>query len=295
MEEMEKFLKLDLMIKDLIIKIKPPMLNYNKDAYIKYVDDLFIVLDKIKNTFDYFVDYLEMNSSIKDLVKNKFSNYKERFLTCNYDYDRLKKEYEHSISSMTPGIIDAVGSNFFGYSFDENEKGVLMQCNTINDMLHAFHHYLINNEKFYDRVPVIETKILNPEYHEKLILCGKENQTARDLFNNFPSEVETLQANILSLDNIILIMIRDLGHCLSIEITKENNNYRVKYFIPKACNIDKINALKGVDKLDPKTADIFSFTKGEFVTNEDNLTSEIVEFIKSVPSDKDIVHNLGTI
>lgn len=285
LEKMQKFFELDLKIKELIIKMKPPKLNYDEHYYMKYVDELLLNLKNIEEIYNYFVDYLKMGPFIKDLIKQKFTIFEARFITCNYEYDKLQKEYEYSISSMSAGIEDVVANNFFGYSGSKNELDVMQKCNTINDMLHAFHFYLVNNEKFYEQIPIINVKIL--ESDSIVNLCGKNNELARDLFNNFPEEIKTEKTDILSFENMILIMARDLGHALTIEIHEEGDNLRVNYFIPKACNIEKLNKLKGVKKLDPNNSGIYSTTTGEFVVNRDNFTSEMVEFLKAVPINSD--------
>lgn len=77
------------------------------------------------------------------------------------------------------------------------------------------------------------------------------------------------------------MMVRDRGHALSIEIEKENDKYYVKYFIPKICNIDMVNSLKGVNKV---TRDS-KYTVGVFETDLERLPFEIINFISKVPMD----------
>lgn len=286
MKKMELFFELDLKIKELIIKMKPPMLNYDEQYYIKYVDILLSNLKKIEDIYCYFIDYLGMNINIKDLIRGKFKNYESRFITCNYEYNKLQKEYENSIYSMTPGLENKIQENFQGYTHYDNEFEVLKECVTINDMLHAFHSYLVNNEKFYEQMQITNDKILKS--NGLVNLCGNDNRFATDLFNNFPEQIKTFKTDILSFDNMILIMSRDLGHALTIEIFEEENNLRVKYFIPKVCNIEKVNKLKGVTKLDPETDSIFDNTTGEFVVSKDNFVCEMIDFINGVPTDDDL-------
>ena len=54
LEKMQKFFELDLKIKELIIKMKPPKLNYDKHYYMKYVDELLLNLKSIEETYNYF-------------------------------------------------------------------------------------------------------------------------------------------------------------------------------------------------------------------------------------------------
>ena len=83
-------------------------------------------------------------------------------------------------------------------------------------------------------------------------------------------------------------MIRDRGHALSIQIDiSDQDNIYVDYYIPKICNIDMVNSLKGVRKVDEHSM----FTNGCFQTNINNLNIELFKFISMVPTDLDMNFN----
>ena len=279
---------MDLKIKDLIIKMKPAKLNYGEEFYIKYVDELLENLKKIEEVYFYFIDYLGMPSDIKNIVNDKFKNMELEFINCNYKLENLERIYEKYVYSMSSDSIKSISDNFYGYSIDRKEKEVLSSCNTVNDMLHAFHSYLVNNDNFYQNIPIIETKKIN-EYEDEINLCGKETKLSKELYDNFPVEVSGCETDILSFDDMILVMCRDIGHALTIEIHEEENDLRVNYYIPKVCNVEKVNTLRGVTKLNPEKSNMYSVTNGEFVIKKENFVPEIVEFIKSVPTDNDVM------
>lgn len=285
---MQRFFSMDLKIKDLIIKMKPPRLNYGEEFYIKYVDELLQNLKKIEEVYFYFVDYLGMTSDVKDIINDKFKNMELEFINCNYKIENLEKVYEKYIYSMSYDAIKEINENFYGYSVNRKEYEVLSKCNTVNDMLHAFHSYLVNNEDFYQNIPIIEIKHIN-EYEDEINLCGKKTELSKELFDSFPTEINSCKTDILSFDDMILVMCRDIGHALTIEIHDEGDNLRVNYYIPKVCNVEKVNTLKGVNKLNPETSNMFSVTNGEFVVKKESFIPEIVDFIKSVPTDDDIM------
>lgn len=186
---------------------------------------------------------------------------------------------------MTSGLDKELQKNLFGYNINRKEVESFEKCKTINDYLHAFHFYIVNNEKIFHSMPIIDRKINKDD--EPIILFGKENDLSRDLFNKYPVELGTGEVDILSFDDHLLMMIRDVGHALSVDSTIENDNIRVSYFVPKSCNIEKVNKLKGVTKLDPLTSDMFSPTNGEFVCKKEDFTSEMIDFISNVPTDID--------
>lgn len=279
-ENLDKFFKIDLKIKDLILKNRPNEKTYDTSGAIKYVDNLIKELDTIKDYFFWVIDTYNMSPYLKDVINNSFNEYNEKLLNSNYDYDRLIRIYK-----MTSGLDKELQKNLFGYNINRKEVKSFEKCKTINDYLHAFHFYIVNNEKIFHSMPIIDRKINKDD--EPIILFGKENDLSRDLFNKYPVELGTGEVDILSFDDHLLMMIRDVGHALSVDSTIENDNIRVSYFVPKSCNIEKVNKIKGVTKLDPLTSDMFSPTNGEFVCKKEDFTSEMIDFISNVPTDID--------
>ncbi len=284
-EKLDKFFKIDLKIKDLILKTKPNEKIYDTSGAIKYVDNLIKELDTIKDYFFWIIDTYSMCPYLKDVINNSFNEYNEKLLNSNYDYDKLTRIYQECILKMTSGLDKELQKNLFGYNINRKEVESFEKCKTINDYLHAFHFYIVNNEKIFHSMPIIDRKINKDD--EPIILFGKENDLSRDLFNKYPVELGTGEVDILSFDDHLLMMIRDVGHALSVDSTIENDNIRVSYFVPKSCNIEKVNKLKGVTKLDPLTSDMFSPTNGEFVCKKEDFTSEMIDFISNVPTDID--------
>ena len=284
-EKLDKFFKIDLKIKDLILKTKPNEKTYDTRGAIKYVDNLIKELDTIKDYFFWVIDTYNMSPYLKDVINNSLNEYNEKLLNSNYDYDKLTRIYQECILKMTVGLEKELQKNLFGYNINRKEVKSFEKCKTINDYLHAFHFYIVNNEKIFHSMPIIDRKINKDD--EPIILFGKENDLSRDLFNKYPVELGTGEVDILSFDDHLLMMIRDVGHALSVDSTIENDNIRVSYFVPKSCNIEKVNKLKGVTKLDPLTSDMFSPTNGEFICIKEDFTNEIIDFISNVPTDAD--------
>ena len=83
----------------------------------------------------------------------------------------------------------------------------------------------------------------------------------------------------------ILMMVRDRGHALTIDIdTSTQNNILVKYFIPKLCNLDMIKTLPGINK-----SSITEYgARGAFLTSKEKLTEELFNFVEKVPTDDDL-------
>ena len=80
----------------------------------------------------------------------------------------------------------------------------------------------------------------------------------------------------------ILMMVRDRGHALTIDIdTAKKDDILVRYFVPKLCNRDMVEALPGVNKAGISE----SGATGLFQTSGEELPKALFDFIGKVPTD----------
>ena len=230
-----------------------------------------------------YLSKLDLEEEINKLIE-KIEN---ELKNCNYDINKMVNIYETYILNLTKGLEESLEKNIAGYSLKEGRYVPLRFCNSINDILHYLHFYVLNDNITLQSMNIIDKKINESE--EYSILYGKESDEARDIFNNLPSGKREDQIDVISFNNHIIIMAREIGHALTIDVQKENDNYRIYYFIPKTCNVEMVNNLRGVKKLDPNNYDSNDPTHGEFVVSKDELGKEIGNFIKMVPTDSDIL------
>lgn len=282
LENMQKFFKYNIEIKNILYSTMPKETDrYNKESIIDYSDKLFRAI----NDIEYYINVTLENFNFSDEAKKYFKKFigalKFELNKCGYNFDRLKKFYEVCFANMNEELINEVGENCVGYSLYRGMN--LSKAKSFNEILHVVHQTIVNNEKNLQSLPKIEEKKNQTGY--PISLYGKDTELCKMLFNNFPLELSCGWTDIVSLDdNNIIMMVRDRGQALSIEIVKENDKYYIKYFIPKICNIDMVNDLKGVRKV---TRDS-KFTTGIFETNINNLSFELVDFISKVPTDADM-------
>ena len=183
---------------------------------------------------------------------------------------------------MNPNLITKLRTEYFGYYLFRNYN-IINEANTINEILHVCHHMIVNNENIYQYMPKINQK---ENYDDCSInLYGKLNNISERIYNAFSKELECGDTDIISLDNKILIMIRDRGHALMIEMTLYEDEVMVNYYIPKICNLDMVNQLRGVDKVNKES----QYAIGKFVEKYEKIEEEIIKFISMVPTDSDII------
>ena len=279
--DIEQFFKYNLEIKKILYETLPKEeYRYSKETLIEYSDTLFKALNDIKFYMVRMVDMFIGSKESKSYIKNFITAVKNELIKCGYDFNKLKQFYEVFFSNMREELVDKVGSNVSGYSFN----GIsLTNGKSINELLHIIHQTVVNDEKNYQSLPIITQKTNNGGY--PITLYGEEESLSKKIYELFPIELSCGYTDIVSLsDDHILIMVRDIGHALSIEIEKENDKYYVKYFIPKICNVGMVNDLRGVKKVNDES----KYTVGIFKSDLEHLPFMLFEFISKVPTDEDM-------
>lgn len=279
LEKYEKFFDCDLKIKKLLYDcIFDEKYSYNQETVMIYSE---MLEDKIEE-IEYYMDYISnlFYGKVDENLKNLMINCKQKLIDCGSDHIKIKQFIEKYMTGMREELLDEVGRNCYGYG----GTGVsIAKAQSLNEALHIIHTSIINNERKYGNIPVLATKKNFEEYD--INLYGRENFISKDIFNSFPFELSLGDTDILSLNDKILIMVRDRGHALSIEITVEGDKCFVEYYIPKICNVDMVNQLKGVKKVNNQS----KYTIGRFETETNKIGLNIVDFIAKVPMDIDMV------
>jgi len=253
---------------------------YNEESIIDYEDKTFKILEEIKYNFLKILKLYNNNEKNINKIEEKFKFYKENLFNSIGDKEKLKKFYKDNISNMREEFLDSINNNCIGYYLTRNST--IIEPETINEYLHFLHSSIINNENIYQNMPKIAYKGKS-EFHS-VNLYGKEDEMAYSFFENFPIEEIESRVDILNLDDRILIMARDLGHALMVEITKDKEKPLINYFVPKVCNYLKVNELKGVKKVNKES----KYARGKFEVEISNMNKELYDFFMKVPTDADM-------
>jgi hypothetical protein len=294
LEDMKNFMQSDMAIKECLIGMAPDTTYLEtEEEVVKYSDKLFKKFKEIEDEFSVIIKTFNL-SGVEGALQEKLQEIKNEVINCNFTRDAQKKLYQQSFSSMDKELLAEVKTTFVGYTIDNTDLSVLedmiKNCKTVNELLHVFHSYVMNNEEILQSMPVIAKK--GNEYRE-YTLYGVENLVAQKIFDEINLDTSPLGVtDIIGLENKTIMMIRDSGHALTIEIDEEQKKGKVfvKYFIPKICNVEKVNALRGVEKVDS----ISGGTNGYFYIDDvNNLGREMLDFIERVPTDDDIIYKDG--
>lgn len=287
LDKMQKFFKYNMEIKKILYNAIPKETDkYNKETIMEYSDKLFQAI----NDVEYYINVILHNFDFLENEKSYFNNFikslKNELIKSGYDFNKLSKFYEVCFSNMSQELVNKVGSEIKGGGYLGGVS--LSEAKSINEILHIVHQTIINNENNFRNLPVVSQK-QNFEGNN-ITLYGKENELSKVVFNSIPFALSSDYVEIMSIsDDRTILMIRDLGHALSIEIEEEKGKYFVKYFIPKICNIDMVNNLKGVKKVQKGD----NYTVGVFETSLEKIPFDLADFISKVPTDLDMYKEGG--
>lgn len=280
------FCKKDTNIKQTLANLAPTESDFYGDASIAYSDKLYKGFQDIQSDLG---DIMQ-NFYPSDTIEDRLKGIKNDTISAGADPWKLQRCYQDDFTAMSPDFNTKVRQNTIGYS-TKNPHELDQDAHSINEMLHLVHSSIVNNEDTLQSLPILESK--NNEY-DTISLYGTEetkNPIAKDIYDQLKDSKESY-TDIVSLPDRTLMMVRDRGHALTLDIAKDpDNKYYVDYFIPKICNVDKINQLPGVRKVIKKDNEnqVNDFTTGMFsVDNEGDVANQVVSFIKQVPTDNDI-------
>ena len=291
-EKLKKFITKDYKIKKEMIDLRPPLDTdaISHDAIVKYTDNAYdslrFIIRELKNMSAMYDDNNQTFSKKLEELSKIWIN---EFIKCKTDINKLRAFYKAVVTDMDIEVIDDVGRNCVGYVPHFIPPYAIKKSNTINEMLHIIHSFVMNNEKILKSLNVVKRKVLSNEY--PVTIYGEVNDISMNLFKDFPDELDVGWTDIISFGDIgkVFMMVRDRGHALTIEIDYNEEDVLVNYFIPKICNAQMTNRLPGIIKV-RENADPLDQTSGRFVTSKENLSSDIYRFIKMVPMDVNIIH-----
>lgn len=286
-DKIERFFAADMCIKKDMHSLVPTESDlYTMDSMVDYMDKFYRGIKDLKTEFKFMVRNIGLGKDTLDKIDKFFKQIIEEVSNLRYDPNTIKRFFNNRISYMREEFVNDIKLNIKGYSMFSNVDAYFGNCTTVNEALHLLHAFVMNNENILQSMNVLDTKDIGGY---SLTLYGKPSLETKEIFDSFPSNTGSGDTDLIGLPGVnkSLMMVRDKGHALSIEITYEGENAIVEYFIPKLCNIDMVNALPGVIKVS-SDAPMHSGTTGRFVVSKKDLPLMLVDFVKKVPTDEDM-------
>lgn len=288
LEAMKEFFERDMKIKETLMSLAPTEADdYDELSRMEYVDKLEKGLDSLEYDTLASIKKFGFGEELNNTIREYFANYKKSMAVGKYEAGICQKIYNSEFASMSENFIEEVKEGFVGYAFFSNPSklpGFVKKAKTVNELLHSIHSSIVNNDEILESMPQKGTKRNTIE--EPITLYGEENEVAEKIFKEFPLEMDCGITDIVSLKNKVLMMIRDRGHALTIDMDTTNpKEVEVKYFVPKLCNEEMIRKLPGINE----SSITKSGASGFFVSDKDKITKDLFDFIEKVPTDGDMV------
>lgn len=268
LEAMKEFFERDMKIKETLMSLAPTEADdYDELSRMEYVDKLEKGLDSLEYDTLASIKKFGFGEELNNTIREYFANKKKSMAVGKYEAGICQKIYNSEFASMSENFIEEVKEGFVGYAFFSNPSklpGFVKKAKTVNELLHSIHSSIVNNDEILESMPQKGTKRNTIE--EPITLYGEENEVAEKIFKEFPLEMDCGITDIVSLKNKVLMMIRDRGHALTIDMDTTNpKEVEVKYFVPKLCNEEMIRKLPGINE----SSITKSGASGFFVSDKD--------------------------
>lgn len=283
------FFKKDIEIKTTLMNLAPKSIDeYSEDSRMDYLDRLFSELKDMEFKFKAIVRNFNMELQLENSFNIYFDKAKKELSELGYGYrhESLQKIYQRVFTDMKPELLEKAKQTFCGYTMFGGLGAVssmIDDVGSINELLHITHSSIINDEELLESMPIIGTK--KNSFGYDITLFGKENEVSKKIFANLPSDLDIGYTDIVSMEGRTLMMVRDRGHALTIDIdSSDKDNIDIRYFVPKICNLDMVKALPGINA----SSITQNGASGFFVSKGENISESIFSFIGSVPTDMDM-------
>ncbi len=283
-EKLNRFFEANLRIKEAIATSAPPGIfqYFDEEKYSnKLEENIKFIFSELRNIVK---DFFGQASIFYLKVQQLEVDTKHEFYKCGLDKKKLREFYNNFISYMSPEFVALVKESCVGYTIDNRKYDPMDKFTTVNELLHYLHCYIMNSNFLYQSIPLISEK--KNFFNYPITYRGTKTEMFDSIYENFPLDLDVGHTDLISLnDKKLLMMVRDRGHALTIELTIKGNIARFEYFIPKLCNVDMINSLPGVNKVKENSR---VGTTGVFEIPVQGLPYMVYDFISRVPMDKDM-------
>lgn len=282
------FLDKDMSIKETLAGLAPNEADIYGGDGVAYADRLYQSLTDI--TYD--LQSIMQDYYPSDDIDERLASIKQDVIESGANFSKLSAVYQRDFSDMSESFVHQTQKEVQGYLLFKDPHSLDQKAKSINEILHLIHSSIVNNENILQGLPILAKN--ESDYDPGVTLYGTPetfNPIAQEIFDGFKDDPDAM-VDIVSIKDRILMMVRDSGHALTIDIQRDpDGKYYVRYFVPKICNVDKVNRLPGVHRVAKKegvkqvnesTTGIFAIEPGQ------DVSSVILNFISAVPTDADI-------
>ena len=278
LRDVQDFWEKDVEIKKILMDLLKAESSMNGVYQMqRYVNLLRRTTNSLEGIFKKMIPLLKgiPSNLMLDFVTKFFAQIQMEIESCDCTAPGIHKLVTTRFSDMKESFLNVVNQNCVACYLWFDLKSIVKECTSINELLHFYHAYIINNLDYTQVFPLISKK-------NNVILCGNSNSFSEQIFNKFPDDIDSSYVNIFSCTpELVFMIVRDYGHATSLKISQVDNGIDIEYFIPKAINFDKIAKLPGISRMNASTQ--LGWATGFFHGEIDDLGN----FIRKIPTDMD--------
>lgn len=298
LNNMENFFELDVEVKTLLSKLAHGENKVDVNL-IDYSDRLWKALPRVESRLKRICEIYNIDSDVVETIEKCFKNYEGIIANAKYTDEGLRQVYNECYGKINQDTLDLIHDKLKGDTYWDSSvlKSIIHEDMSANEILHALHSYIINNKPIMDSIEDISSHTLS-NVKDVISLKGEQNKLANEMYQKLiatneaiPKELSSIcvgSTDIISVSSDkIIIMVRDKGHCLTIECNLQaNGQWGVSYFIPKTISEDKVIKLKGITGYHRGD----EYASGSFVTDAEDLADDITKLINDMPTDSHIMY-----
>lgn len=277
LEAFKNFFTMDMRTKEAIAKAAPDMADlYDDDSRMRYLDGLSKEFSGFQYDFQKVAQEFRMGDAVLEATAKFFRRGGESFATGKTDVDAVRRVYDKRFLQMRDDLIENMQKRY-GYRVFWKPERIIDQTESVNELLHVFHRSIMGNEDILQRVPARETRGM-------VSLRGEDGRLAKEVYDTIPEDLDIGETDIISVDDKMLMMVRDRAHALMIEaepMKEHPGNVIVHYNLPKIINREMVEQLPGIGEISERNA------SGRFEVPEQGFGSQMAEFISWIPTDAD--------
>lgn len=279
LEAFKHFFETDVKIKEAIADIAPDAADlYDESSRMRYLDRAAREFSDFQPDFQAMIREFQLGENVADSTKDFFNRGEEALATSNFDTDTIARIYQNQFYGMRGGFMDEVQSRAVGYTWFRDPSKLINRADSVNELLHAFHSTIMNNEENLQKIPQLDTKY-------GVTLRGEADGLGSAIYDAIPEDLDIGVTDIISVDDKALMMVRDRAHALMIEaepLKERPGEIIVHYNLPKLIDREMVEALPGIGRISKNGA------SGRFAVPEAELGERLVDFIGRVPTDDDL-------
>lgn len=159
LKAIKNFFKIDLRVKRELMQAAPsPADDYDEASRMDYVEEAYRTFRDFRSDFSQINRDFGFGDYIDKQTNAFFQRGAEHFALGSYNSGVTKQIYQNEFTKLRRDFVEKVKDECVGYTLSGNLGSLIAESGSVNELLHAYHSFIMNNEGILQAVPPIATK-----------------------------------------------------------------------------------------------------------------------------------------